>query len=151
MTSPQSKRDIQVFLGMVGYYRQFIVDFSKTAQPLFHLLKNDSPFIWSSNCKIAFDLLRKALISAPVLAYPNFSLPFVIQTDASLYAAGAVLSQVSLDGIERPIAYCSQTLNKHEHNYTVTEHECLAMIFALKQFRAYVYGTKFRLLLTMPH
>ena len=88
MTSPQSKRDIQVFIGMVGYYQQFIVDFSKTAQPLFHLLKNEVPFIWSSNCKIAFDLLRKALIFAPFLAYPDFSLPFVIQTDASLYAAG---------------------------------------------------------------
>ena len=82
MTSPQSKQDIQVFLGMVGNYRRFIVDFSKTAQPLVHLLKNEVPFIWSSNCKIALDLLRKALISAPVLAYPNFSLPFVIQTDA---------------------------------------------------------------------
>lgn len=92
-----------------------------------------------------FNLLCKTLISAPVLAYPNFSLPFIIQTDASLYAAGAVLSQVSLDGIERPIAYCSQTLNKHKCNYTFTEHECLAMIFALKAFRAYVYGTKFEI------
>ena len=73
----------------------------------FSSFKNEVPFIWSSNCKFAFDLLRKALISAPVLAYPDFSLPFVIQTDASLYAAGAVLSQVSLDGIECPIAYCS--------------------------------------------
>ena len=99
MTRPQSKQDIQVFLRMVGYYHRFIVDFSKTAQPLLRLLKNEIPFIWLSNCKIAFDLLCKALISAPVLAYPDFSLPFIIQTDALLYAAGAVLAQASLDGI----------------------------------------------------
>ena len=61
------------------------------------------------------------------------------------FAAGAVLSQVSLDGIELPIIYCSQTLNKHEHSYTITERKCLAMIFSLKQFRAYVYGTKFEI------
>ena len=108
-------------------------------------VKNEVPFIWSPNCKIAFNLLHKALISAPVLAYPNLSLPFIIQTDASLYAAGAVLSQVSLDGIERPIAYCSQILHKHKCNYTVTERECLAVIFALKQFKAYIYGTKFEI------
>ena len=97
-----------------------------------------------------FDLLCKALISAPVLPYPNFSLPFIIQTDASLYAAGAVLLHVSLDDIECPIAYCSNTLNKHEYNYIVTKLECLAVIFALEQFRAYVYGIKLRLLLTIP-
>ena len=143
MSTPANKRDIQVFLGMVGYYRRFISDFSKIAQPLFHLLKHEVPFIWSNDCKVSFDLLRKALISAPVLAYPNFELPFVIQTDALLYAVGAVLSQLDSEGIERPVAYCSRSLNRHERNYTVTERECLAVVYALKQFRAYVYGTKF--------
>ena len=76
MSSLQSKQDIQVFIGIVGYYWRFIIDFSNTAQPLFRLLKYKVPFIWSSDCKIVFDLLRKALNSAPVLAYPNFSLPF---------------------------------------------------------------------------
>ena len=89
MSTPANKRDIQVFLGMVGYYRRFISDFSKIAQPLFHLLKHEVPFIWSNDCKVLFNLLCKALISAPVLAYPNFELLLVIQTNALLYAVGA--------------------------------------------------------------
>ena len=78
LSTPANKRDIQVFLGMVGYCRRFISDFSKIAQPLFHLLKHDVPFIWSNESKVSFELLCKALIYAPVLAYPNFELPFVI-------------------------------------------------------------------------
>ena len=72
MSTPANKRDIQVFLGMVSYQCRFISNFSKIAQPFFHFLKHKVPFIWSDDCKVLFDLLLKALISAPILAYPNF-------------------------------------------------------------------------------
>ena len=93
---------------------------------------------------MAFDELRQRLMEAPVLRYPNFDKEFIVQTDASLVAAGAVLSQIGDDGEEHPVAYCSQSLDKHEQNYTVTERECLAVIYACKQFRVYIHGTKFK-------
>ena len=98
------------------------------------MLKNDVPFSLSTECKEAFDLLYNVLILALVLAYPDSTLTFYIQIDAYLYAAGAVLFQVSLDNVERPIANCSCTLNRHKRNYIVIKCECLDDIFALKQF-----------------
>jgi hypothetical protein len=140
---PKSRRDIQVFLGMVGYYRQFIKNFSQIAEPLFYLLKGDSKFIWTLECQEAFEELKNSLVTAPVLAYPDFTKKFIVQTDASLTAIGGVLSQISDDGEEHPVAYCSRTLNIHERNYTVTERECLAVIYSCKQFRVYLHGQEF--------
>ena len=143
MQRPTNKRDIQVFLGMIGYYRQFIPLFSVTAQPLFELLKLDVKFTWSSQCESAFIALKNKMIEHPILVYPNFEKEFIVQTDASLYAVGCVLSQLDDNGEERAIAYASRTLNCHKKNYTVTEKECLAVIYAYKQFRVYLHGAKF--------
>lgn len=144
MQVPTNKRDIQVFLGMVGYYRRFIPDFAKIGEPLFHLLKAGVEFNFSDACVSAFNKLTSILASAPVLMYPDFDKPFVVQTDASLNAVGAVLSQLDDKGLEHPVAYASRTLNTHERNYTVTERECLAVIYAYKQFRTYLHGVKFQ-------
>ena len=146
MTPPKNRKDIQIFLGMVGYYCRFIKNFSGTALPLFHLLKKESIFIWNEACQESFDALRTALVSLPVLAYPNFNKIFIIQTNASLYAIGAVLSQEGEDGQEHPIAFISHVLNEHEKNYTVTEYECLAIIYACKQFYIYIHGVYFKVI-----
>jgi len=90
----------------------------------------------------AFDILKGKLTTAPVLRYPDFTRQFTIATDASDYAIGAVLSQGSV-GQDRPIAYASRILNKAEQNYNTTEKELLAIVWAVKHFRPYIYGTKF--------
>ncbi|KAH0817198.1 hypothetical protein GEV33_005593 [Tenebrio molitor] len=97
---------------------------------------------WTPEAQEAFQKIKDALVSAPVLSSPDFSKPFVIQTDASDTGLGAVLTQ-DLDGDERVIAYASRSLTKAERNYSVTERECLAVLFALEKFRPYVEGTHF--------
>ena len=95
----------------------------------------------------AFNVLRKALSSEPIQAYPNFDKEFTIQTDASLTALGGVLSQIGNNGYEHPIAYCSRVLNKHKRNYSAMERECLAVTYAVKQFRVYVHGVHFKVVI----
>ncbi|CAG9133440.1 unnamed protein product [Plutella xylostella] len=139
---PESPKDIKSFLGLVSYYRRFIPDFSKTAKPLTSLLKKEIPFEWKNEQQLAFDTLKEKLTTAPILAYPDFSKPFVLTCDASNVAVSAILSQGPI-GKDLPIAYASRTLNKAESNYSVTEKECLAIIFGTKTFRPYLYGHRF--------
>ena len=143
MQVPANKRDIQVFLGMIGYYRRFISNFAALGDPLFNLLRADVEFFWSDACQTAFNALKDTLLCAPVLAYPDFDRPFVVHTDASLTAIGGVLSQLDTDGHEHPVGYCSRTLNSHKCNYTVIKRECLAVIYAYQQFRVYLHGVHF--------
>lgn len=139
---PQNARDVRAFLGLVGYYRKFIKDFAGRTKPLTELLKKDSRFEWAKSQEIAFKDLTKALCHKPVLRYPDFSKPFIVSTDASGTAIGAVLAQ-SHNGNEHPIAYASRQLNKAEKNYGATERELLALVWATKYFRCYLYGRKF--------
>lgn len=139
---PTTITQLQEFLGLCNYYRRFVKNFSLIALPLTNLLKKTIPFKWETTQQQAFDKLIAALTSHPVLRQPDLTKPFVIHTDASGYALGAVLSQWQ-DGLEYACAFISRTLNKHEINYGITEKECLAVVFAVNQFRPYVYGTKF--------
>lgn len=141
---PQTSRDIKSFLGLVGYYRKFIKDFSKIAQPLNDLLKKDVPFEWTQKQENSFQTLKSKLTTAPLLQYPNFNEEFVITTDASNVACGAILSQGKI-GQDKPISYASRTLNKAEINYSTTEKELAAIVWAVKHFRPYIYGTRFTL------
>lgn len=141
---PKNAKDIKSFLGLVGYYRRFIKDFSKRAKPLNNLLKKNQGFIWSDLCQDSFNYFKNILTNKPLLQYPNFDLPFNITTDASNIAIGAILSQGKI-GLDLPIAYASRTLNKAETNYNTTEKELLAIIWAVKQFRQYVYGQNFNI------
>lgn len=143
--TPKNAKDIKSFLGLTGYYRRFIDNFSKLTKPLTCLLKKDAAFHWNIEQEQAFALLKDKLISAPLLQYPDFSQPFVVTTDASNYAVGAVLSQGPV-GKDKPIAYASRTLNKAEGNYSTTEKELLAILFAIKTFRPYLYGNKFKII-----
>lgn len=138
---PQDAKGIKRFLGMAGWYRRFIRNFSQIARPLARLTSKRVQFSWSEEANESFNLLKSALVSAPILKCPNFNEPFYIHTDASSFAIGAVLTQRISDW-DHPIAYCSRTLNKPETNYSATERELLAVIYALEQYRAYVDGRK---------
>ena len=115
---------------MVGYYRQFIRNFSSIAKSLNQLLQKDEPYQWNSARQEAFDELKNRLVTAPVLAYPDFGKIFILATDASYYRFGATLSQLDLDPKqkEHPIAYASKSLRKEEVNYGATELECAAVV-----------------------
>ena len=114
------------------------------AAPLNFLLKKDAVFQWDDGCQSAFDQLKECLISAPVLAYPQFKsdVPFVLETDASIHGLGAVLAQKQADGKVHPIAYASRSLNCHERNYGITELETLGLVWAARLFRPYLLGHK---------
>lgn len=143
--TPKTPKDIKGFLGLSGYYRRFIKNFSSLTQPLTQLLKKDQPFVWTSTQQNSFDILRKILTSEPLLQYPDFEKPFYLTTDASNLAIGSVLSQGNLPN-DLPIAYASRTLNKAESNYSTTEKELLAIVWSVKHFRPYLYGRKFFIL-----
>ncbi|RVE49340.1 hypothetical protein evm_005955 [Chilo suppressalis] len=130
--TPSNPKEVKRFLGMAGWYRRFVNNFSEISKPLCKLTRKNVEFEWNSEAQKSFNLLITALVSAPILKMPDS--PFRILTDASAYSAAAVLTQ-SYDGVEHPIAYCSRTLNKNEVNYSTTERELLVVIYALEQFR----------------
>ena len=130
---PTDAKKERQFLGLVSYYHRFIPGFAKIANPLHALTKKGEVFQWSIKCQEAFDLLKQKLISAPVLSYPQIGPEekFIVETDASSLGIGAVLAQKQQDGYVHPVAYASRTLNPHERNYTITELETLALVWAL--------------------
>jgi hypothetical protein len=140
---PISKRKVRSFLGLASYYRRFIKNFSKIAKPLYELTKQNINFRWSEDCQKAFEHLRTCLTTKPIVIYPDFSKPFILHTDASDFAIGAVLAQLDDIKKEHVVAYASRVLNEAERNYTVTEKECLAIIWATKYFHHFLQGQKF--------
>jgi hypothetical protein len=134
-------KGIRSFLGHAGFYSRFIKNFSEITRPLTKLLAKDIPFVFDEECLIAYHTLKKALISAPIIQPPSWSLPFEIMCDASDYAVGAVLGQTK-DKKHHAIAYASKTLNGAQLNYAITEKELLAMVFAIDKFRSYLVGAK---------
>ena len=138
---PNTVKDLRSFLGHVGFYRRFIQDFAKVSKPLTTLLCKDKDFIIDEEGKRAFKTLKQALIEAPILQSPNWDLPFEIMCDASDYAVGAVLGQ-RLDKKPTAICYASKTLIEAQINYTTTEKELLAVVYALEKFRPYILGSK---------
>lgn len=139
---PKNQKNIKQFLGLAGYYRRFIPNFSKVAKPLTDLLKKDKLFAWQFQQEEAFNTLKSFLCSEPVLQYPDFSKSFNLTTDASGYAIGGVLSQGDI-GKDLPIAYTSRTLSDAEQKYSTIEKECLAIVYCTNHFRPYLYGRKF--------
>ena len=114
--TPQTKKQVRVFLGLTGYYRRFIPDYASTAAPLTDLTRKSAPVrvVWSPNCDHAFQQLKDSLCTAPILRSPDFTRPFVLQTDASDRGVGAVLSQLDDEGQEHPVAYFSKKLLPRE-------------------------------------
>lgn len=140
-----SRREVQQFIGFANYYRRFIKDFAHLAKPLHRLTERTQPFTWTAECQSSFDHLRKLLCSAPILAYPDFQKPFILDTDASDMGIGGVLSQVDDKGREKVIAYGSRLLTKPERKYCVTRRELLAAVTFIQQYRPYLLCRKFTL------
>jgi len=141
---PSNVTELKQFLGLMSYYRRYIKGFADIAAPLHNLTKKSISFSWTESCNKAFSQLKSKLIQAPILAFPDFTnaaAPFLLQTDASAVGLGAVLEQGG-----RVIAYASRTLNSAEQQYSTIQKECLAAVFALKQFRHYLLGCSFQLL-----
>jgi len=141
---PKTVKQLKSFLGLIGYYRKFIPQFSKIANPLHKLLKKDVKYVWEENQEITFHILKQKLVSQPILQYPDYSREFILTTDASNDGAGAVLSQGHV-GKDLPVAYASRSFNKAEKNYSTVEKELAAIVWGIKHFRPYLYGRKFKI------
>jgi hypothetical protein len=134
-TANYKVHQVRSFLGLAGYYRRFIPDFSKIVKPIMGLLKNDTMFEWSSKCNEAFEQLKVLLTTIPVLAQPNIEKPFDVYCDASGRGLGCVLMQEG-----RVIAYASRQLRQHEKHYPTHDLELAAVVHSLKIWRHYLLG-----------
>lgn len=141
--TPKSVTEVRRVLGLASWYRRFVPNFSTLVAPLTNLLHKNQRFVWTDECTKAFTRIKDHLVSAPILACPDFSKQFYVQTDASDFGLGAVLTQFHEDG-EKVICYLSRSLTKTERRcLSVTEKECLAVIFAIEKLRGYLEGAHF--------
>eukprot|EP00741_Cyanophora_paradoxa_P005569 tig00000911_g5399.t1 len=140
--TPKNADELRSFLGLAGYYRRFVENFSKVVHAMQRLLLKDAVWSWPEDgpADRAFKELKELLGRDIILRFPDFSKPFILQTDASTYAIGAILSQADDKGVERPLAFISRTLLPAEMNYSATELECLAVVWAIKYWRHYLLG-----------
>ncbi|QRV83029.1 Transposon Tf2-7 polyprotein [Ceratobasidium sp. AG-Ba] len=139
--APRKIKEVQAFLGFVNFYRRFIAEFSKIARPLHDLTKRDTKFEWTQECQQAFEEIKKRVSQDPVLIHPNPDKPFILETDASGIAIGAILSQRGEDGYLHPVAYLSKSYNDAQRNYDTANKELLAIVESLKHWRIYLEGT----------
>jgi RNase H-like domain found in reverse transcriptase/Reverse transcriptase (RNA-dependent DNA polymerase)/Integrase zinc binding domain/Ty3 transposon capsid-like protein/gag-polyprotein putative aspartyl protease/Zinc knuckle len=141
---PTNVKQVQEFLGVANYYRRYIEHFAHVAQPLYQLLKKDAKYEWNADCTTSFDTLKLKLTQYPILRQPNFKLQFIVYTDASNNAVGAILAQKDTSTHnEYVVAYASRILNPAEVNYAITQKECLAVVWAVRYFHVYLYGVQF--------
>lgn len=139
---PQNIAELQSFLGLLNYCSKFIPNLSSELHPLYGLLRKNTKFDWTNQCDKAFENSKQLLASNKVLALFNPTKQIVLTCDASPYGVGCVLSQ-NFDGIEKPVMFASSTLSPAEKNYSQTHREALAIIFGVKKFHKYIYGTEF--------
>jgi hypothetical protein len=142
LLAPKNLRELRGFLGCVGYYRRFIEDYARIAGPLTGLLKKEVEYLWTIVQQEAFDELKRRLVTAPILTAPDWTREFHVTVDASGWCLGAILWQLDAGNRECPIYYASRQMNPAEKNYTTTEREALAMVYACKKFRHYLLGYK---------
>ena len=141
---PRTKKELRAFLGLAGYYRKFVPNFATIALPLTDRTKKGQPeqVIWDEECDSAFKTLKRKLCEEPIMCIPDMALPYVLRTDASDRGVGAVLMQDQGQGLQ-PIAYASKKLSGAENNYATIEKECLAVVWGIKKFQPYLFGTSF--------
>lgn len=142
---PKSIFDIRRFIGMASWYRRHIENFSIIIAPLTKLLRKHARFVWNDECENAFQTLKDLLVAAPVLSCPDFTKEFTVQCDASAFGIGAALTQQFDDG-EKVICYLSQSLTRQERNFSTTEKECLAVLWAIEKLRPYIEGSHFKVI-----
>lgn len=142
---PLTKSEVRMFLGLTSYYRQYIKDYSSIASPLTDSLRKEEPneIRWDAEKERAFQALKAALISKPVLRAPDFAKPFFVQCDASDRGLGAILCQRDENGQEHPVLYASRKLTVREQAYSASEKECACLVWAARKFSCYLYGTRF--------
>ena len=141
---PTTVKDIRSFLGLAGYYRRFIPHFASYSAPLTELTKINVPFEWTKRQQVAFDFLKSSLCNPPILSYPTDDGVYILDTDASNYGIGAVLSQLQgSSSEEKVIAYASKTLQPSQRAYCTTKKELYAMVYFVKHFRHYLLGRRF--------
>ncbi|GFU77247.1 retrovirus-related Pol polyprotein from transposon opus [Trichonephila clavipes] len=133
MKPPCNSKEVSKFLGMSQWYAKFIKNYANLFKALYNLKRKLKKIIWSIEAQKAFDVVKAAITKAPVLKLPDFKKPFELFTDAGSIGVGAVLNQE-----QRPVVFASRTLSAAERNYTVTERECLAVVWALNKFRTYL-------------
>lgn len=138
---PRTVKEVQSFLGLCSYYRKFVPGFAVLARELSNLTKKNQRFAWGKEQQRSFEALKTVLTTPPILAHPRYDLPMEIHCDASHYGIGAVLVQHH-EGKERVLAYASRLLSNPEINYSVSEKECLALVWSLRKFRSYIWGLK---------
>lgn len=136
---PRNIKQLRRFLGMSSWYRKFIPQFATFSEPLTRLLNKNQRWEWAEDQNNAFEQIRSHLVVAPILSCPVFSIPFVLQTDASSVGIGAMLTQ-NISDVEHIVAFASRALSDPEKKYSVTEQECLAVVWAIKKFRPYLEG-----------
>ncbi|CAM9730458.1 unnamed protein product, partial [Heterosigma akashiwo] len=147
LARPDTKKQVRRFLGMTGYYRNMIKDFSTVAGPLHSLTKKIQPdrVKWTPECEKAFISLKKALTSYPVLRLPDMRAPFILECDASKMGIGAALTQ-EVDGQRVAVAYASRLNNSAQRNYSVFDLEMLAVVFGFTRYRCYCFGSETKVL-----
>ena len=143
---PQNVAQLRSLLGLVNYYNRYLPNLATVIKPLHELLEKNRKWVWSDACQLAFENIKKLITSEPVLTHYDPTAPIRLACDASPYGLGAVLSHVTPDGSEKPIAFASRSLSKAERNYAQIDREAVAIFWAVKKFHAYLFGRKFTLL-----
>jgi hypothetical protein len=149
--APTTVKQVRGFLGFGNFYRRFIWHFSEVAKPLNDLLKKDKKFEWTDDCQKAFEELKRRFTEEPVLIMPDQTRPFQIETDASKYATGAVLTQLDPNGDRHPVSFISKTFSPTERNYEIYDRELLAIIRALDEWRHYIQGSTHTTMVLSDH
>ena len=137
---PKDLEELRRFLGLSSYYRRFISQFAQMAQPLHKLTQDGVPFKWNDSRQRGFECIKQKLIEAPILSYSSFNKDFILETDASAQGLGAILSQEQEDEQVQSVAYASRALSPTERNYSITEMETIAVVWAISHFKCCLYG-----------
>uniref|UniRef100_A0A0W0FP87 Putative reverse transcriptase-rnase h-integrase n=1 Tax=Moniliophthora roreri TaxID=221103 RepID=A0A0W0FP87_MONRR len=148
---PQTVKGVHVFLGFRNFYRKFIGKYAQLTRPLNNLLQKNQKFEWTKECQIAFNLLKAKFLLEPILVMPDVDKPFIIEADASKWATGTVLRQKGADGEWHPCGYLSKSLSPTERNYEIYDRELLAIYRALMEWRHYLMGGKFKVVILSDH
>jgi RNase H-like domain found in reverse transcriptase len=142
--APTNLTEVQSVMGLFQYYKDFVPDFAKIAAPLYEVMKKGA-FKWEKPQQEAFEILKEKMMTAPVLAHPDYTKPFSLTTDTSYRGLGFILSQVGEDGKEHPIKYGGRKLKPAEANYTITEIECLAVVWGIRKNKQFLEQNRFTL------
>ena len=143
MLPPTTVKQVRSFLGMTGFYRRCIPNFAETSEPLVDLARKNTRFKWGQDHQIAFEKLKQALITYPILAYPNTRKPYKLYTDACDYPVGEILVQEDDEGMERVIHFLSHQLNAQQRTWATMEKEAYAIVYALNKLKTYLWGAQF--------